>query len=102
VITDATLLDALTRAAAAHGEYETTELDGVYDQAWADWYAKHMSASLRAEGFALAPELLAEELRAASTAHGLRDKTPDDPDENWPAWYVARMMPTVLANVSNA
>jgi hypothetical protein len=100
VITDATLLDALNRAAAAHGEYESTELGGVYDQAWADWYAKHMSASLHADGFAVAPGLLADELRAAATAHGLRDKTPDDPDENWPAWYVTRMMPAVRANVS--
>jgi len=29
----------LRRTGAAHGVYETTELNGVYDEAWADWYA---------------------------------------------------------------
>ena len=33
------LLDLLYRTSSAHGEYETTELNGVYDVAWADWYA---------------------------------------------------------------
>lgn len=29
----------LVRAEAAHGEYEATELNGVYDAAWPEWYA---------------------------------------------------------------
>lgn len=31
----------LTEAEAAHGVYETTELGGVYDEAWAAWYAAY-------------------------------------------------------------
>lgn len=35
-------IDALLiRAAAAHGEFEATELQGVYDQAWPRWYATY-------------------------------------------------------------
>ncbi len=29
----------LTEAESAHGVYETTELNGVYDQDWPRWYA---------------------------------------------------------------
>jgi hypothetical protein len=100
MITDGILLDALERAAAAHGAYEERELGGVYDEGWPDWYAQYMTASLQGEGFGLDPSFLAEELRSAAAAHGLREKTPDDPDENWPAWYVIHMMPAVVANVS--
>ena len=32
----------LERAKAAHGEYERTELNGVYDQDWPRWYASFM------------------------------------------------------------
>jgi hypothetical protein len=35
----ANVTDLLYRTGAAHGQYETTELGGVYDQAWAAWYA---------------------------------------------------------------
>jgi hypothetical protein len=31
----------LDQAEAAHGIYETTELNGVYDQDWAQWYAAY-------------------------------------------------------------
>jgi hypothetical protein len=31
----------LTQAEAAHGAYEATELNGVYDQEWARWYAAY-------------------------------------------------------------
>ncbi len=35
----------LRRAGAAHGVYETTELNGVYDESWADWYADWVLAN---------------------------------------------------------
>jgi hypothetical protein len=100
MITDAILLGALERAAAAHGAYEEHQLGGIYDESWPEWYAHHMAASLQDKGFGLDPSLLAEELRNAAAAHGRRDKAPDDPDTNWPAWYVTHMMPAVLANVA--
>jgi hypothetical protein len=31
----------LAQAEAAHGTYEATELNGVYDQEWAHWYAAY-------------------------------------------------------------
>ncbi len=31
----------LDRAKEAHGEYERTELDGVYDEDWPRWYAHY-------------------------------------------------------------
>lgn len=31
----------LVRTEAAHGEFETTELNGVYDRDWPRWYAAH-------------------------------------------------------------
>ena len=38
-------IDALTalllQAEEAHGVYETTELNGVYDEAWPHWYAAY-------------------------------------------------------------
>ena len=33
--------ELLTRAEAAHGQYEATELNGVYDIEWAHWYAAY-------------------------------------------------------------
>ena len=36
----AKVTDILARTTAAHSEYEKTVLKGVYDEAWADWYAE--------------------------------------------------------------
>jgi hypothetical protein len=33
------LVDLLYRTSSAHGAYETTALNGVYDESWAIWYA---------------------------------------------------------------
>ncbi|GAB4514876.1 MAG: hypothetical protein OHK0046_17580 [Anaerolineae bacterium] len=33
------LTDLLRRTGAAHGVYETNELNGVYDEDWPAWYA---------------------------------------------------------------
>jgi hypothetical protein len=38
-LTTKELADLLREAEAAHGKYETEELDGVRDEQWADWYA---------------------------------------------------------------
>jgi len=47
------LLAALTEAAKAHGIYEETELAGVYDENWPEWYARHMAHTLAELGFQL-------------------------------------------------
>jgi hypothetical protein len=45
------ILDALNRAATAHGVHEAEDLGGVYDEAWPEWYAQHMAGTLAAEGY---------------------------------------------------
>lgn len=40
------LRSALTKAGAAHHNYETVHLRGVRDEQWAGWYAAHMHGQL--------------------------------------------------------
>jgi hypothetical protein len=47
------ILDALNRAAEAHGIHEKNDLGGVYDEQWPEWYAHHMVQTLRAAGYRL-------------------------------------------------
>lgn len=50
----AVILDALKKAAAAHGVHEAEDLGGVYDEQWPEWYADHMAATLADAGYRLA------------------------------------------------
>ena len=34
--------ELLLRTENAHGQYEETELNGVYDQSWPQWYAAYL------------------------------------------------------------
>jgi hypothetical protein len=47
------LLDALNKAATAHGIHEAEVLDGVHDEQWPEWYTEHMLATLTAAGYRL-------------------------------------------------
>lgn len=38
----AALVQRLSAANAAHGEYEKTVLHGVYDEQWPEWYAAYL------------------------------------------------------------
>lgn len=49
------LLDLLRQAAAAHGIHEQEDLGGVYDEAWPEWYAAHMTRALAEQGYRLVP-----------------------------------------------
>jgi hypothetical protein len=49
------LLDLLRQTAAAHGIHEQEKLGGVYDEAWPEWYAAHMTRALAERGYRLAP-----------------------------------------------
>lgn len=51
--TNEVILHLLEEAAAAHGVYETEQLNGVYDEEWPTWYAAHMTSSLGARGYRL-------------------------------------------------
>ncbi len=70
----------LVQAEGAHGVYETTELNGVYDQEWARWYAAYAVGHGLGEivGHAIATDRLAEFLAAAFADYQRADPTPSD------------------------
>jgi hypothetical protein len=84
----------LVEAEAAHGVYETTELDGVYDQAWPAWYARYAIEHGIGErlGRPASSEALAEFLGRAFNDFKEADTTPAEP---W-ALYTARRIATEL------
>ena len=84
----------LAEAEAAHGVYETTELDGAYDQAWPSWYAEYAVAHGIGEvlGQAVTTDQLAEVLATSFT--DFKENEPD-PSEGW-AGYTARRITTEL------
>jgi hypothetical protein len=84
----------LTEAEAAHGVYESTELDGVYDQAWPSWYAEYAVDHGIGEvlGQAVTTDQLAEFLATSFT--DFKENEPN-PTEDW-AGYTARRITTEL------
>lgn len=85
------LTELLERTEAAHGVYETTALDGVYDEAWAAWYAAFLiehgiAATL---GHAIEPARLAMFL--ADSFADLRALDPPS-TEPWAAYTAKRIV----------
>lgn len=80
----------LSETEAAHGVYETTELGGVYDEEWAEWYAayaiEHGIADL--VGHPVAADRLERFLVRTFTEFKGLDPKPTDP---WAAWAARRM-----------
>jgi hypothetical protein len=78
----------LVRAAAAHGVFEETELQGVYDQAWPRWYATYaVEHGLRGLlGHPVTIDRLAEFLATSNVDH---ETTEPEHREPW-ATYTAR------------
>jgi hypothetical protein len=81
------LLDA---AKEAHGVYEETELNGVYDEQWPAWYARYavdnglgdvLGRSLDADGVAAFFTRGWEEFRAIDP----------EPTESWSSWTARRI-----------
>ena len=74
----------LVQAEGAHGVYETTELNGVYDQDWARWYATYAVDHGLGEivGHAIAADWLAEFLAAAFADY---QRAEPKPSETWAA-----------------
>jgi hypothetical protein len=84
----------LLHAGEAHGTFEATELDGVYDQEWAQWYAAHLvehgiGALL---GHDVTTDELAQFLASSNTDFERMDPKPDEP---W-AQYAARRIAAEL------
>lgn len=81
------LQQALAKASAAHFEYETNTLQGVYDQQWAEWYAEFMLA----HGW---NDMCAQEWNVAALAATLRQLDQEyraqAPQNSWQEFYAAR------------
>ena len=84
----------LAQAEQAHGVYEGTELNGVYDQEWPRWYASYavehgISAMV---GHDVTTEQLAPFL---ASSYAELEQTDPKPAEPWAA-YTARRIATEL------
>ena len=81
----------LARTEEAHGAFETSELNGVYDEAWPRWYAAFAVDHGLAEllGHAVSADDVAAFLSAGYAAFEARPEA--TPDEPWAA-YIARRM----------
>lgn len=81
----------LVRTAKAHGWYEESELDGVYDREWARWYAAYAVEHGLGDlvGHAVTAERLAEFL--ADTFVEFQQIEPE-PAGGWPAYTSQRIV----------
>ena len=81
----------LAATEAAHGAYEATVLHGVYDQAWAAWYAAH--AVDHGIGEALGRPIAADQLATAfTTAWEARSASGGATSEPWASWMASRLV----------
>jgi len=84
------LNDLLVRAEQAHGAFEATELNGVYDTEWAPWYAawavEHGIGAL--VGREVGADELAELLTGSQEAF---EATVPRPTESWAAFTARRL-----------
>ena len=87
----AKLAALLRRAGAAHGEYETSELGGVYDREWPSWYARYLVAHDIGDqlGRAIDAAALAELLVRCDQEH-----RQENPAMAWPEDYARRLLAT--------
>ena len=79
----------LAQAEAAHGEYETRELGGVFDQDWPRWYAAYLLD--QGAGRLLPGEITAEQLadRLAACDEAYRR---EQPEAEWPHYYARHLL----------
>jgi len=84
----------LVRAGGAHGAFEATELNGVYDEEWAGWYAEY--AVEHGIGDLLGRDVTIDELAAFLASSWAKFEHEDPkPSESW-ARYAARRIAAEL------
>lgn len=85
---DTALEVLLAQAKAAHGEYERTELGGVYDEQWPAWYGRFLVA----HGLAglLGRELTSDQV-ADLLARSWAEQERTAPTETWEAFTAQRL-----------
>ncbi len=75
----------------AHGVYERTELNGVYDEAWASWYATWLTG--HGLGQLLGRPVDTDELaRFLATTFGELKAAQPKPAESWATWTARRIV----------
>jgi hypothetical protein len=86
----AALSSLLAQAQAAHGVYETTELQGVYDQDWPRWYAAYIVEQGIGEvvGHPVTTDDLA---RLLTTANDEYQQSAAKASEPWADWTARRI-----------
>lgn len=84
----------LLEAQQAHGRYEATELNGVFDEEWPRWYASHAVEHGLAEvlGRDAAADRVGEHLARAYAEY---EQVDPKPDGTW-AEYIANRWPDEL------
>ena len=84
----------LAETEQAHGMYETTELNGVYDREWPRWYAEY--AVEHGIGDFLGRAIPANQLESVlASAYAEFERADPKPDEPWTA-FIARRIATEL------
>jgi hypothetical protein len=80
----------LERTEAAHGTYESTELNGVYDEDWAGWYAAY--AVEHGIGAIVGRAVTADELEPfLARVHVEFTQVEPNPQEPWAAYTARRI-----------
>jgi hypothetical protein len=75
----------LAETETAHGVYEATELNGVYDQDWTSWYARY--AVDHGIGGALGRAVTADELaRVLANSWDELKRADPKPTDSWAVW----------------
>jgi hypothetical protein len=80
----------LGQTEAAHGVYETTELNGVYDKQWPTWYAAY--ALDHGLGELLGRPVTVAEVEQLLASSWAEIRAPDsNPSEPWAAYTARRL-----------
>ena len=80
----------LIQAEQAHGAYEMTELNGVYDQDWPRWYAAY--AVEHGIGALVGREVTADQMATfLATGYAEFQRIEPKPAEAWAAWVARRL-----------
>lgn len=85
----AALVALLEQTQIAHRKYELAELDGVYDNDWANWYARYLVEHNIGQllGQPLTAQDLETRLREADISHSA-----NAPQEKWVEYYASFLL----------
>jgi len=88
--TETSIARLLVDTLAAHADYETTALGGVFDENWSGWYATYLLEHGLPDLLPQAGKLDAARLGAVLTRLDV-DYRRDQPADEWPIYYAERL-----------